>query len=154
MDEWVARVAGYGLAVIVGHFAIRPVVDRLWTGLGWSKGSRNENGSLVWACPLLYWWQRTSSRGSLIITKSRENSFNKSSGQCLTARSTGPLARIRSPRPVNAGVRRGTCEYPACPASFDVLNCGLWRTGFGLRRRQRSTSRNLPLDNNRRCLML
>ena len=30
----------------------------------------------------------------------------------LTSRSTGPLARIRSPRPVNVGVRRPTRNEP------------------------------------------
>ena len=41
-----------------------------------------------------------------------------------------------------------------CPNNFDVLDCGLWRTGFGLRSRRKSTSHSLPPDSKRLCLML
>jgi hypothetical protein len=36
----------------------------------------------------------------------RGRRFRLTGARTLTSRSTGPLARIRSPRPVNAGVRR------------------------------------------------
>ncbi len=39
MDAWLAPIVSYGFAVIVGHFAIRPVVDRLWRALGWMEGT-------------------------------------------------------------------------------------------------------------------
>ena len=42
MAEWIAAIAGYVFAVVVGHFTIRPVVDRLWQALGWTESATSD----------------------------------------------------------------------------------------------------------------
>ncbi|MGD0252617.1 MAG: hypothetical protein ABSC01_07960 [Verrucomicrobiota bacterium] len=34
MIDWIPYVIGYGFAIVIGHFAIRRLVDRLWISIG------------------------------------------------------------------------------------------------------------------------
>jgi hypothetical protein len=39
MNEWLPVILGYGFAVVVGHFCIMAVVDKLWEESGWRRPS-------------------------------------------------------------------------------------------------------------------
>ncbi|HHT9132126.1 MAG TPA: hypothetical protein ACFYED_06540 [Candidatus Tripitaka californicus] len=42
MNIWVAYTIGYLFAIIVAHFSISLVVDRLWNSIGWEKDKDSE----------------------------------------------------------------------------------------------------------------
>jgi alkylation response protein AidB-like acyl-CoA dehydrogenase len=58
-------------------------------------------------------WPRRESLGRM--TSLRPNRAGEARDRLLTSRSTGPLARIRSPRPVNVSVRRQTAADDQLP---------------------------------------
>jgi hypothetical protein len=39
MNDWIALIAGYGFAVLIGHFCVAAVVDGLWVEAGWKHRS-------------------------------------------------------------------------------------------------------------------
>jgi len=64
---WYAYVIGYGFAVIIGHFLIKLVADRMWKALGWKGPEDTIFRPDVWQPQVIGVVERTLYTASLQI---------------------------------------------------------------------------------------